>query len=144
MKKLLALVILISQVMYSQDTLTNISIYDVVDQWIANPNDTQFTDANNNPYYGHISDWDVSGVTDMSELFYDKSTFNDDINDWDVSNVTDMYRLFNFAKSFNQPLDKWDTSNVTSMQEMFARATVFNQDINTEEITKKILKFASS
>ena len=71
----------------------------------------------------------------MSELFYKKSTFNDDINDWDVSNVTDMYRLFNFATSFNQPLDKWNTSNVISMQEMFARASVFNQDINTQQVT---------
>ena len=121
--------------MYSQDALTNNSIYEAVDQWIANPNQAQFTDADNNPYYGHISDWDVSQVTDMSELFYKKSTFNDDINDWDVSNVTDMYRLFNFATSFNQPLDKWNTSNVISMQEMFARASVFNQDINTQQVT---------
>ena len=26
----------------------------------------------------------------MSELFIDKTTFNDDISNWDVSNVTDM------------------------------------------------------
>ena len=37
--------------------------------------------------YGHISNWDVSLITDMSNVFYHKTTFNDDIGSWDVSNV---------------------------------------------------------
>ena len=40
--------------------------------------------------YGKIQDWDVSQVTDMSEAFKGKSSFNGDISSWDVSNVTNM------------------------------------------------------
>ena len=34
-------------------------------------------------FYGHISDWDVSEVTDMSWLFTSKSAFNEGISRWD-------------------------------------------------------------
>ena len=47
--------------------------------------------------YDQINTWDVSLITDMSDLFKDKSTFNDDISNWDVSNVTTMYQMFRFA-----------------------------------------------
>ena len=38
--------------------------------------------------YGHISKWNTSLVTNMSELFMDMKDFNDDISKWDVSSVT--------------------------------------------------------
>ena len=44
--------------------------------------------------YGHISAWDVSLITDMSYLFSNKITFNDNISNWDVSNVTNMSNMF--------------------------------------------------
>ena len=47
---------------------------------------------------GHISDWDVSRVTDMSELFSEMELFNDNLNDWNVSNVTSMNYMFYNAK----------------------------------------------
>ena len=31
--------------------------------------------------YGHISSWDTSGVTDMSNMFYDATSFNQPLND---------------------------------------------------------------
>ena len=37
--------------------------------------------------YGEINTWNVSQITDMSELFRDKTTFNDDISNWDVSHI---------------------------------------------------------
>ena len=40
--------------------------------------------------YGNISNWDVSNVTDMSFLFFNNNSFNEDISNWDVSNVTNM------------------------------------------------------
>jgi surface protein len=40
--------------------------------------------------WGRMADWDVSAVTDMSELFRDAKQFSEDIGDWDVSNVTNM------------------------------------------------------
>ena len=41
--------------------------------------------------YGEIEEWDVSQVTMMSSLFYNKKTFNGDISKWQVDNVEFMY-----------------------------------------------------
>ena len=69
-------------------------------------------------------------TTDLSGLFYNASTFNQDISGWDVSNVTDLSYTFTSAVSFNQPLDQWDVSNVTDMTSTFGN-TIFNQPLNT-------------
>ena len=55
--------------------------------------------------YGHISNWNVSNVTNMDELFSEKYYFNENISNWDVSNVTSMYRMFFNARDFNQEID---------------------------------------
>ena len=85
--------------------------------------------------YGSIGTWDVRGVTDMSELFEDKNSFNADINGWDVSNVTNMNGMFRRATSFNQPLASWNVSNVTTMNSMFSGASSFNQPLNTWNVS---------
>ena len=36
--------------------------------------------------YGEINNWDVSKVTDMSEMFLNEESFNQPLNNWDVSN----------------------------------------------------------
>ena len=46
------------------------------------------------PSNGDISEWDVSGVTDMSGMFAFAIPFNGDISEWDVSGVTDMSEMF--------------------------------------------------
>ena len=69
--------------------------------------------------YGHISDWDVSNVTNMDELFAGKTTFNDDITRWDVSNVTDMSYMFYNANEFDQDLRMWKVANVTKSNSIF-------------------------
>ena len=35
--------------------------------------------------YGKIEDWNTSEVTDMSNLFMNRSGFNEDIGEWDTS-----------------------------------------------------------
>ena len=62
--------------------------------------------------YGAMGTWDVSAVTDMSAVFKDAASFNEDISDWKVSGVTDMSQMFEGAKAFSQPLAKWDVSKV--------------------------------
>jgi len=79
--------------------------------------------------YGHISDWVVSSVTDMSELFTWMMKFNDDISRWDVSNVTNMHHAFFHARGFNQNIGSWNVSKVINMIEMFGDAVAFNQPI---------------
>ena len=37
--------------------------------------------------YGPINTWDVSKVTDMSNLFENKTTFNSNISNWNTSKV---------------------------------------------------------
>ena len=53
---------------------------------------------------GKPNDWDVSLITDMSELFMENHNFNDPIGNWDTSNVTNMQGMFFNAKTFNQPI----------------------------------------
>ena len=88
--------------------------------------------------YGHISDWDVSCVTDMSYLFHGKLLFNDDISRWNVYNVTNMCGMFSLAHSFNQPIGNWNVSNVTDMSLMFGCAYVFNQPIGNWNVSNVI------
>ena len=42
-----------------------------------------------------------------------------DISDWDVSSVTDMSNMFECCESFNQDLSKWNVLNVTNKTDMF-------------------------
>ena len=85
--------------------------------------------------YGEINTWDVSLITDMSELFLEKSTFNDNISNWDVSNVTDMNNMFRDASNFNQVLSSWDVSSVSNMGGMLGGAYSFNQDISNWDVS---------
>ena len=82
-----------------------------------------------------MPDWDVSLVTDMSELFYNKGSFNADISRWDTSSVTTMYRMFRGARAFNQDIGAWDTSSVTTMKEMFLNADAFNQHLSRWDVS---------
>tara|TARA_B100002052_G_scaffold292273_1_gene313589 strand:+ start:678 stop:1211 length:534 start_codon:yes stop_codon:yes gene_type:complete len=93
--------------------------------------------------YGTISNWDVSQVTNMKNLFQNYTnknyySFNEDISKWNVFNVTDMSWMFYGAENFNQPLNNWDVSNVYSMQEMFIGAESFNQPINNWDVSNVI------
>ena len=72
-----------------------------------------------------ISTWDVSKVTDTSEMFLGAQYFNRDISKWDVSSVTDMHSMFKGAKQFNVDISKWDVSHVTDMKKMFLKASAF-------------------
>lgn len=80
-----------------------------------------------------IGEWDVSQVTDMSDLFLGNRTFNDDINNWNVSNVVDFSRMFKGAEVFNQPLDKWGPklNPGANFNEMFYGAKLFNQNLRS-------------
>ena len=85
--------------------------------------------------YDHISNWDVSNVTDMSSMFKYAESFNQPIGSWNVSNVTDMSSMFEYAESFNQPIGSWNVSNVTNMEGMFFVATAFNQPIGSWNVS---------
>lgn len=83
-----------------------------------------------------FNDWDVSGIENMSGMFYRTDKFNQDISSWDVSNVTDMSYAFSSARLFNADLSGWDVSKVTDMSNMFENATDFNSDLSDWNVSK--------
>ena len=62
-------------------------LQDMVEEWIE---DREKADEK----YGHISDWDVSHVTNMGELFFKKRRFNEDLSCWDTGKVENIKRMF--------------------------------------------------
>ena len=107
----------------------NESLREAIKEWIDDQQKTMRK-------YGHISNWDTSDVTDMSELFKDCKEFNDDISSWDVSQVTTMNGMFCGAVAFNQDIGQWNVSKVTTMRCMFSDAVDFNQDIGQWDVSK--------
>ena len=70
--------------------------------------------------YGHISTWDTSQITDMSELFCRLSSqcsyhntaagsFNEDISGWQTGAVTTFRSMFYEAADFNQLASAWNS-----------------------------------
>jgi LPXTG-motif cell wall-anchored protein len=86
--------------------------------------------------------WNTSTITDMSDMFYNNSSFNKDISGWNTSSVVTLSNMFNGANLFNQPLNSWDTSKVTNMSGMFRNASAFNQPLNSWD-TSKVTTFSA-
>jgi surface protein len=87
--------------------------------------DAVYSYVNGDRTNGYIHHWDVSRITDMSNLFSDIPTFNEPISNWNVSNVTSMANMFYGCSYFNQDLSKWDVSHVTDMSRMFYHCNNF-------------------
>jgi surface protein len=98
-------------------TRTDEDIRPATDLWFTNHDAAE-------KQYGHIRDWDVSSVTNMSELFKNQKMFNDDITRWDVSNVTDMSYMFYNAIGFDQNLRMWKVTNVTKSNSIFSDCNI--------------------
>ncbi len=77
----------------------------------------------------------TTAVTDMSEMFKDKTAFNGDISSWDVSTVTNMSNMFNSASAFNGNISGWNVSAVTDMRFMFSNANAFNGNISGWDVS---------
>ena len=118
----------------AQEPLTNDNIRTAADLWYSDPTSAE-------AQYGHISNWDTSGVTKMFQLFNGKTTFNDDISGWDTSSVTTMQSMFRNAKAFNQDISGWDVSKVKSFQKMLNNAEVFDQDLSGWVTSSAEIKF---
>ena len=83
----------------------------------------------------------VSGVEDMSDLFYDDrmnidfTDYNFNISKWDVSKVKDMRFMFWGCENFNSDLSGWNMSSVTDMCGMFSGCTNFNSDLSRWDVS---------
>ena len=63
-------------------------------------------------FNGELDKWNMSGVTDTSDMFSNAVSFNQYIGGWDVSGATDMDSMFYNATSFNQDLSGWCVTNI--------------------------------
>jgi uncharacterized protein (TIGR02145 family) len=108
--------------------ITNDNIHQAVDLWLSDEVQAEAT-------YGHISDWDVSSVTNMVDMFGLNDSFNGDISSWDVSSVTNMGSMFRHAYSFDGDISSWDVSSVTNMGSMFLYASSFNGDLSAWNVS---------
>jgi surface protein len=90
----------------------------------------------NTPFNQPIGAWNVWNVKDMSAMFQTAHAFNQPIGAWNVSNVTRMFTMFQKAHAFNQPIGAWNVGNVTTMAFMFSQATAFNQPIDSWDVSK--------
>ena len=118
----------------------NIQAWDTTDDDVSTCDVRDITDMSD-MFFGatdfnqDIGSWDVSSVTDMGGMFGNATSFNQDIGSWDVSSVTDMDFMFFGATSFNQDIGSWDVSSVARMDSMFGGATGFNQDIGSWDVS---------
>ena len=94
-----------------------------------------------------MPDWNTEFVTDMTSLFQNAQSFNQDISKWDTSRVTSMKIMFGGARTFDGDLSRWDVSSVTDMENMFLNAPAFSGgDLsrwNTSKVTKMNGMFAT-
>jgi len=101
-----------------QPTNTRALLVAAVGEWVAD----QSTATS---LYGHISDWDVTDVTDMTDVFRGRSGFQHDISAWDMAGVTTMEGMFQGAAAFNGNLTTWNVGAVASLKNTFAGASAF-------------------
>ena len=81
-----------------------------------------------------VTQVNVSGITDMHDLFLNNSTFNQEIGGWDVSNVTNMKGMFCGATKFNQDISGWEVDKVKDMSYMFYNAKDFEADLSSWQV----------
>lgn len=70
----------------------------------------------------------VSKITDMSDLFYNEQSFNQDISKWDVSGVQNFEGMFFGQSSFNQNLTSWDVERIPTEPYNFSSGSQLTQE----------------
>lgn len=80
---------------------------------------------------------DTSKITNMNDLFINYD-FKGDVSNWDVSNVVTMKNMFSWCKNFNSDISRWNVSNVEHMDGMLTGCAKFNQDLSKWNVNKVI------
>ena len=67
--------------------------------------------------YGSMENWDVSQLTDMTEVFFDYEGPSFNINGWDVSKVTSMREMF-ARSTFRGDIRGWNVAKLGNANRM--------------------------
>ncbi len=102
-------------------------------------------DMLNNP----MDHWDVSTITDFTGMFQNTDIFNQDLNSWTINTTPGvaMESMFNAASSFNGNISTWNVIGVTNMSRMFNQADAFTGNISnwdTDNVTTMFEMFAGT
>ncbi len=85
---------------------------------------------------GSFSKWDVSSVTNMTNMFFGCFNFlGNGIEYWDVGNCTNFYQIFFAVHDLEAPIGVWDMSSATNIGGMFRSNNRFNQDIDAWDVS---------
>ena len=121
---------------------TKTELYIAIAGWIGGTINASVNDDTGNPY-GEMGTWDVTAVTDMSDLFHlvwaqlpalglDDTLiqyFNEDIGGWNVSGVTSFIHMFwptpYALTAFNKDIRTWNVQSSSDLTMMFHEATAF-------------------
>jgi len=122
----------VSELNLRQMIINNADISSVCTSRVTNMNKFFYQ---NDVFNQDISNWDVSNVINMSQMF-EEYAFNQDLSNWDVRNVTDMYAMFKDNSVMNQPLENWNVGSVKKMGRMFEGNSAFNQPINNWDVSR--------
>jgi len=77
--------------------------------------------------------WNTSTITSMSSMFVNCNKFNGDISLWDVSNVSDMTQMFANSR-FNRDISLWNVSNLIHAANMFSNSW-YNHSLGNWKLT---------
>ncbi len=96
----------------------------------------------------NLNDIDVSGITDMSNLFSGEvlKDFHGNISKWDVSKVTNMSGMFQ-GSLFDGDISAWNINTVANFNEMFKDASNFKESLeewNVKDTATKVDIFKNS
>jgi surface protein len=93
-----------------------------------------------------VSNWDVSAVKDMSNMFDGCIVFNNGENSGESTGylfavgpsngaLTTTRQMFARCTAFNQSVSNWDVSAVKDMSNMFDGCTAFNQSVSNWDVS---------
>jgi surface protein len=115
---------------------TLVSVPSSISEYVTN---LSFMFSNASSFNQDLSTWNTSNVTTMSNMFINAINFNENIRIWNTSNVSSVNNMFRGASSFNQDISRWSTSKITNMTGMFLNASSFNQNISSWNVSNVIL-----
>ena len=86
--------------------------------------------------FGNINIWDVTNISDISEMFSHCTYFNQNLGNWNTINFTNINSAFEYCENNSgSGLDKWKIPIVTTMNSSFESNFLFNQDLSGWDVS---------